>query len=111
MNGLKRKPAYSEKELRIVDQKPGYGGFMPPTDLFDTPVSVRENMNSHYFDKDPWYCATLRDTTSLRRIFPDRMDMTAWTSSVCLGNGSKAQADRLLRAAIRGSRMPMSGET
>ena len=66
MNGLKRKPAYSEKELRIVDQKPGYGGFMPPTDLFDTPVSVRENMNSHYFDKDPWYCATLRDTTSLQ---------------------------------------------
>ena len=66
MNGLKRKPAYSEKELRVIDQKPGFMGMAPPTDLFDTPVSVRENMNSHYFDKDPWYCATLRDTTSLQ---------------------------------------------
>lgn len=65
MNGLKRKPAYSKQELRIVDSKPGFfgSGDIP---LMDTPVSYRENMNAHYFDKDPWFVATIRDTTSLQ---------------------------------------------
>lgn len=56
MNGLKRKPAYSPKELQVADALPNFFGG-PDTLLLNTPVSYRENVNAHYFSKEPWFVA------------------------------------------------------
>jgi len=65
MKDLQRKPEYSPRELRVVETKPGYLGMGPDSEYFDAPVSYRENMNAHYFSKEPWFASTIRDTTSL----------------------------------------------
>ena len=54
MNGLKRKPAYSPRELLVADSMPNFFGG-PDTLFLNTPVSYRENVNAHYFSKEPWF--------------------------------------------------------
>ena len=54
MNGLKRKPTFSPKELQIAYTTPGFFGG-PDNEFYNTPVSYRENVNAHYFSKEPWF--------------------------------------------------------
>ena len=65
MKGIKRRPSFSPRELLIGDHKPGFMGMGPETPLFSTPVSYRENLNAHYFSKEPWFAATFADTDGI----------------------------------------------
>lgn len=65
MKDIKRKPSFSERELIISDSKPAFLGMGPDIGLFTTPVSARENLNAHYFGKEPWFAASFNDTTGV----------------------------------------------
>jgi len=60
----KRKIPYNDREL-IVKRKKSmfFGGEM---DIYDTPVTYRENFIAHYCSKEPWFVASNMDTVSMR---------------------------------------------
>lgn len=61
----RKKRPFSAQELRIVGQKPHPRPNMPPSDLFDTPISYRENTLSLFWDKKPCFAVTNNDFVGL----------------------------------------------
>ena len=63
MKNIKRKPSFSEREMIIRENKPmRMGG---EVGIFSAPVSYRENMNAHFFGKEPYFAASFIDTDGI----------------------------------------------
>jgi len=58
----RKKTPFSEKELRVIDEKKGMRGATP---IFNTPISYRENARSLFWDKKPCWMVTANDMGSL----------------------------------------------
>ncbi|MBE6038202.1 MAG: methyltransferase [Anaerofustis stercorihominis] len=56
------KKDFSPEELRVVGQKPG----RMPLDLYNTPISYRENINMTYFDKDQYWVPSFSELGSVQ---------------------------------------------
>ncbi len=47
---------FDEKELKVVQEVPGFGGVTLP--VYDFPISLRESAVATFRDKDPWWVQT-----------------------------------------------------
>ena len=87
MNGLKRKPEFSPRELQVMDTLSGpFGG--PGTPLLNTPVSYRENVNAHYFSKEPWFVSRsfVHSSSPMIKEYNEQLSRPAGHDSVdCFG--------------------------
>ena len=52
---MNRHIPFVKNELQVIDQVPGFMN-SPPTPLWNTPVSPKENMAAMFFDRHPFWC-------------------------------------------------------
>jgi len=60
---MNRQIPYSDRELRIVGELPGFFG--PGSPLRDTPVTPRENLAAMYFEKHPYWIPLPSDSSMM----------------------------------------------
>ena len=59
-----RKPVFTPQEMNVVGEK--VSAFGTKYELFNTPVSYRENFIAHYSSKEPWFCAINNESVAIK---------------------------------------------
>ncbi len=95
----RKKRPFSEKELEVIGKKAAFLPTLPPSFVFNTPISYRENALSLFWDKKPCFVVTGNDFSEL----------TCGYYSKNLGRASRADGSKIDTFGVKWTFEPTAG--